>query len=367
VGRFLRNVVHADVFRAYCRQRDIPAPTSACSPAEAETVQRWISTVAELPDGRRERIEWEQAAVDELGSRDGIAHLLAASGEADLLRMNAADRAPLALWFLLRRPEVFWEVYFHHEHRKLDVWQAAVAMPGARVSDPDGVSASLAEALGAFLGHADTPEPACAVAFHQLPDAWCFVAHATGGQRPTAGVATGEPRRQGPSQATTLQFAYYPRDGTVMLQMPPAAAEVRERLLDCFGRHTLGSPPKEASRVFALDRLKLPFHPVPDADDMEAVRVKTLHLRYPERAGRQQLTLRTLSSHRPEAIEELLHAHVSDDTLSELRVAYAELHLRMRVLGRSKDYLARLWPDRCDIGQGPYGDRLFACLRTWGL
>jgi hypothetical protein len=363
--RFLRSLNRCEVFRAYCRERDILAPLRAHTHAEA--AQRWITSLGELPDDHREQIEWEQAAVDELSSRAGIAHLLAASGETDLFPVDVPDRGPLALWFLLRRPEIFREVFFHHEHRELDVWHAAMTAPGARVSDPDGVAASLAEALDPFFGHPDTTARPCTVAFHQLRDVWSFVARGTVRHRLAEAFAGGEPRRQSPSRAVCLQFAYYPQDGTVMLQAPPGPADVTRSLLGCFGRHTLGCPLDVAPKAFALDRLKLPFHPLPDADDMELVRVKTLHLRYPERAGRRQLNLQTLTSDEPWAMEELLRTHVSDDTLTELRVAYAELQVRLRVSGRSRNYLIRLWPDRCDVGQGLYGDRLLACLRRWGL
>ncbi len=367
VDRFLRSLGHCEVFRAYCRERDIPAPLHASAHTQAEAAQRWIATLGELPDDRREQIEWEQAAIDELSSRAGIAHLLAASGQTDLFPVDVPDRGPLALWFLLRRPEIFREVFFHHEHRKLDVWHAAMSAPGVQVSDPDGVAASLAEALGTFFGHPDTSARPCTVAFHRLSDVWVFAAHGAGRHRLAEAFASGEPRMQPPSQAACLQFAYYPRDGTVLLQVPPGPADMVRSLLGCFGRHTLGCPLDDAARAFAVDRLKLPFHPLPDADDMELVRVKTLHLRYPERAGRQQLNLQTLTSDGPWAMEELLRAHLSDDTLAEVRVAHAELQVRLRVSGRSKNHLVRLWPDRCDIGQGPYGDRLFACLRRWGL
>ena len=129
----------------------------------------------------------------------------------------------------------------------------------------------------------------------------------------------------------------------------------------------LGVAPLADEAPYDLDPLKGPFRPLPDSDDMESVRVRAIHLRYPARAGRRQLKFETLSSDGPFAIEEMLRAHVPDEALKGLRVTHAELQVRLRIEGGSRNYVIRLWPDRSNIGQTPLGDRFRNCLGRWGL
>ena len=100
---------------------------------------------------------------------------------------------------------------------------------------------------------------------------------------------------------------------------------------------------------------------------MEMIRVKALHLRYPSRSGRRQLKLETHSSDEPSAIDHLLHSHVGDGALAFLRVTHAELQVRLRVEGGSRNHVIRLWPDRSNLGPTPLGNRFRSCLRRWGL
>jgi hypothetical protein len=104
---------------------------------------------------------------------------------------------------------------------------------------------------------------------------------------------------------------------------------------------------------------------LPDEPDMDPPRVRTLHLRYPARFGRRTLKLETRASDAPDAIDQLVRAHVADP--STLAVSYAELEVRIRSGGRPRAHLIRLWPDRCSLGQSPVGDRLRHCLSRWGL
>jgi hypothetical protein len=161
-------------------------------------------------------------------------------------------------------------------------------------------------------------------------------------------------------------LVYYQRDGTVLLRSPLQAADRVRDLLDCLGRTVLGSPLESVGPGFTLDRLKEAFQPLPDADDLEMVRVKTLHLRYPGRSGRRELRLQTLTSDGPRAVQELLRAHAGG-AIDELRVSHAVLQVRLRLEGCSKTHLVRLWPDRCDAGEGPFRTRILASLRSWGL
>ena len=118
--------------------------------------------------------------------------------------------------------------------------------------------------------------------------------------------------------------------------------------------------------MYDLDKLKRPVLLLPDAEDMEAVRVKTLHLRYPSRFGRRGLRLETLLSATPDAIEELLKSHVGEK-VSELAVCHAEIQVRLRAGDRTKSHLIRLWPDRCNLNQTPLGERLRRWLARWGI
>lgn len=118
--------------------------------------------------------------------------------------------------------------------------------------------------------------------------------------------------------------------------------------------------------AFDLDRLKQPFHPLPDAADMVSVRLKALHLRYPARAGRRCVRLETLPGDHPTAMEDLLRAHVGE-TGPDLRVAYAEIEVRFLIDGRPKTRLVRLWRDRSNLDQSALGERLRSCLERWGL
>jgi hypothetical protein len=55
--------------------------------------------------------------------------------------------------------------------------------------------------------------------------------------------------------------------------------------------------------------------------------------------------------------------HAADD----LNVLYAELEVRLRIEGRSKPYVIRLWPDRTSLSRTALGKRFHSCLRRWGI
>ncbi len=368
VDRFLSSVLGTHVFLSYCRARRIRFPHTATTRRWKEGLRRWVTAVAELPDDQRTQVEWEQDAVSELSSGDGVAHLLALAEGSGQPPVGVPDGGPLALWFLLHRPALFQEAFLHHQPREVDDWYAARAQSGLCVADPPGTSASLASVLGACFRECQGLGRLCEVAAHHLPEAICFVARFATRQRLSDEfIRAGKQTRRCLHAMKCIQLVYYPRDGTVLLHSHLHSLDGIRKLLACFTQAVLGCPAPADGAAFALDRLKHPFHPPRDADDMELVRLKTLHLRYPARCGGRRVVLETLTSDGPSAIDELLGAHVSDDALTELRVTYAELHIRLRVRGRSKDHLLRLWPNRCDLGRGPIADRFLACLRRWGL
>jgi len=165
--------------------------------------------------------------------------------------------------------------------------------------------------------------------------------------------------------ALPVLFVYAPANGTVLLQSPLRSVDRVRELFEYFGRAVLGTTITPRGDVFDLDRLKLPFQPLPDAEDMESVRLKAVHLRYPERSGRRQLKLETLADDVLMAMDDLRHAHVGDE--AALKVTHAELQVRLRVNGHPKNYPARLWPDRCSLDRSALGSRLLRCLRHGNL
>jgi hypothetical protein len=366
--RFLRSVDHSDVFLAYCRDRQVSfMPTSAADPPTL-AVERWIAALAQLPETLREQVEWEQDAVNELSTPEGTLHLPAAMIGGDWPQCEVPDGGPLALSFLLRRPALFHEVFFHHENREPDVWHTAKAAPGLPMPDPAGVASSLAETLdGVFAGRHDVTRH-CTVEAHRLPGAVCLVARAPNphwwAERVGAG---GEPMVQRQSSVLSIHLAYYPADGTVLLHAPARAGDLIRDFLVSFGGEILGFPIDSTAGGFSLDRLKLPFHPLLPDGVIDLVRVKALRLCSSGHAGRRQLQLETLASDEPSAMDDLLRLHASEVMLTEFHVTYAELQVRLQVTGRGKNHLIRLWPDRCDVGRGPVGDLVLACLRRWGL
>jgi hypothetical protein len=352
-----------DLFRDYCRDRHIAFRPGAIKGPWQERLAQWTAAVGKLPENLRNQVEREQDAVVELSGCDGCEHLLDIAGTDRPPSGNVLRGGSLALWFLLNRCRLFWDVFFHHVPREADPWHAARARPGVSLPDPAKVAASLAVVLLAhFGGWAEGLLPGAVVA-HTFPDGVSFVAH---GPRLDGVGNSRQAGTQRPPLTEVAQFVYYPRDGTVLLHSPFRAVEQIRGLLTCFGREALGSDIVYDRPAFALERLRLPFHPLPDADDMELVRVKALRLSYPARCGRRKVMLETLLSDGPAAIDDLLRLHVGD-VLDGLVVDYAELHARLLIDGRCKDYLIRLWPDRCDLGRGAVGDRFLALLRRWDL
>lgn len=312
-------------------------------------------------------MEWEQLAVGDLATPEGCRHLLDAAHGDGLPPGDVANGGPLALWYLLNRPEFFREVYCRHERGAPDVWCAVRTAAGLPLPNPEAVEGPLAGNLGALFREHTGAGGACAVAAHRIPGAVYLSIRL--GDRPAA-FETFTPS-SGPEScrlvpAATADFVYYPRDGTVLLRSPWRCAERRRELLDCVGLTALKVPLHAARPGFDLEGLKYPFHPLPDADDVQSVRVKTLCLRYPGRSGRRELRLQTLTSDGPSAIDEMVRSHAGRD-IDELQVSHAVLQVNLRLEGCLKSHLVRLWPDRCDAGHGPFRTRVLAALRHWGL
>jgi hypothetical protein len=314
-------------------------------------------------------VELDLATVNEMADRDAVAHLVAAADGLNLPDDRIPDGAPLALWFFLHRTDLFHEVFLQHQIREVAAWRQGHAPAGVPVEHPEGSATLLAERLKQFFRLREGTGRFCAVDVYLLRDAVCFLAQVADRLRFVDSFTdAGEPKAQKVRPAIPVLFVYYPKDGRVLLKSHVRAPDRVSELLEHFGQAVLGCSLTHPRALFNLDRLKRPFHPLPDGPDMEGVRVKSLHLRYPQRSGRRQVKLETAAGDAPDAIDHLLRTHVeAGGVLDRLTVCHAELQVRLRVNGRSKPYLIRLWPDRCSLNQTPVAERLRECLRRWGL
>jgi hypothetical protein len=364
---FLRSVYGTESFGDYCRDRKIPFEQGASASAKPGDCRRWTAALSQLPHDRHAQVEMELATVNEMAGADGTAHLLEAAGE--MLPPESVPRgAALSLWYFLHHPAYFHEVFFHHEIRDVESWRTAEAPPAIALPDLPKKAAALGDALCAFFRLREGAGRFCTVEAHALPSAVCFVGQVADRlQFVDAFTDSGRPARRTLRRALPILFVYYPHSGTVLLKCHLRAQDRVTELFGRFGEAVLGSPALSRGDAFDLDLLKRPFHPQPDAPDMGRARVKALHLRYCDAAGRRHVMLDTLSSDAPDAIDHLLRTHVPDAALERLRVSYAEIQVPLLIAGRGKHYLIRLWPDRCNLSRSPLGERLYACLRRWGL
>jgi hypothetical protein len=364
-ARLLRTLWGTGVLSDYCRLRGIPF--AAAGRWREGTPARWDAAVALLPPELRAQVELDLAQVHELSGRDGNAHLEEAAGDGEVAPADVPGGAPLALWYFVRHPDLFQTVFFHHEARDARAWRMARAPSGLAVEDLPARARALAAGLRPFFGRGGGEGPFAAVEAHRIPGSVCFAAYVADRVRLVDGfTAAGNRTLQRLRPSRTVLFAYAPADGAVLLRSPLRSADRVRDLYGCFGREVLGCAVVPGGPVFDLDRLTRPFRPLPDAPDMHSIRVKALHLRYPERSGRRCVKLETLTGDTPTAVEELLRVH-GGEAAAGLSVTYAEIEVRLLVAGRAKACLVRLWPDRCSLDRSPLGERLRACLRRWGL
>lgn len=365
-SHFLKCVSGTRPFAEYCRHRGLTTPCERRRRLRVTTC--WsLESLAELPVELRATVERELARVNEMAGREGIAHLMEATNVQPPVSIPAG--APLALWYFLHHRESFDEIFYHHEVREVRSWRVACATPRLSRDHLQSRTDAFESALRNFFQLGSRSGRFCVVEVRQLPGASCFVAHIADRSRLVewftrrGRLVSGRVR-----PVRTLHFAYHPADGMVLLDAPLRSIDRLGELLHCFARVVLGVPVRECATAFDLDRLKQPFHPAPDGTDMGVVRVKNLHFRYPAHRGPRIVKFETLSNDQPNAIEEMLHDHLRGSiTMDELNVSHAELQVQLRIDGREKPYLVRLWPDRCNLSQSPIGVRLWACLRRWGL
>lgn len=365
IRRFLAAVAETAPFRDYCRSHGLPFARRDyhCDSA------RWSQALLGLPVTLQARIEYELAQVNELADADGNAHLTAAASHELLPPADIPGGAVYALWFLVHAPDLFATVFFHHHVQDIDTWRTGKTVAGLTLNDPELPQKEnlLTAELQAFFGRVTGTETLCLVQAHRLPTLLCFSARlADRIQFLEAFSETGEPVLTRLRPVLPVLFAYAPTTGTVYVQSPLRSRDRIHELLGCFGRAVLQSTIEYIPHTFNLDRLKRPFRPIPDALDMEAIRVKSLSLQYPAASGRRSIHLDTRTSDATTAIEQLFHAHVGSDH-SQLVVTHAEIQVKLRLHGRTKSYVIRLWQDRCNLPRSPLGERFRQCLYRWGL
>jgi hypothetical protein len=367
--RFLKAVQGTEPFAEYCRRRGLAMLAGEWQ--EGTMLRAWKAALQQLSTPAQAIVELELAQANELADCGGIDHLLAAAEGLLLPPDTLPTNAALTLWFLVHHPTLFHEVFLQHEIQEVACWEHARAPAVVAIGELEAASAALAEALRSFYQLREGTGRFCVVEAYRLNECICFLAQVADRLRfLDSFTESGQPATQRLRPALPVLFAYYPSDGTLLLKSRLRARDRVLELLRLFGECVLQVPLDERclATAFHLDLLKIPFRPLPDADDMEAIRVKTLHLRYPAHAGRRQVKLETLTSDEPSALEQLLAAHVADAALlAQLQVSYAELQIRLRTAGRNRNHLIRLWPNRCSLNQTPLGERLRRCLVLWGL
>lgn len=369
LGRFLRSVQGTEVLREYCAQRGIDFIPHA---EGGETdVEHWQHAVARLSPARQADFELEVAQVQELSNRESIYHLIDACAEQGLPADLIVGEVAQALWFLVHQPGIFQEVYFSEATLESQSWQNAQATPGIHVPSDGGRRTAFERELKHFFQIQESNGRFVASQSYAFEDPArvVFVGYIADRPRFVDGFTDdGEHRPQRVRPSVSVTFAYYPADGTVLLKPRHRAREKVLALLQLFARSVLQAEIDERSlgTRFHLDRLAEPFSPsLPEGIAM--ARVKSLDLAYPASEGRRRLRLETHITDRPSAVLELLRRHVDEESRARLRVVSAELQVALRVRGRVKNHVIRLWPNRCSLSQTQTSEFLRRCLTTWGL
>jgi hypothetical protein len=329
----------------------------------------WRNAVHGLPEGDQARVELELGQVNEVAHTHAIELLTAAARSRRLPTDSIPGNAARALWFFLHYPDLFHDTLLGQELADGESWRAVAAPRSIAIGRLPMRKAALAASLKELFQSHEGTGRFCTVDAYRLDYGTHFVAHVSHRvQVFDTFTDAGRHKTRAARRAFRLVFVYDPRDGRVFLRARQRSGPGIQELLRRFGRTVLGVELGSdcLAPAFRLDRLKEPFRPTPDAEDMESVRVKALHLTYPERTGRRRVRLETVPGDAAHAIPDLLRDH-GGGVLDQLDVLYAELEVRLRLAGRSKPVTIRLWPDRANLNGSPLGRRLRACLERWGL
>lgn len=368
--QFLRSVFGTESFADYCHSRGIVFEQVLGFAMREEDYMCWQEAMRGLPESMRTQVEREFAQVNEMANHYAITRLTEATRDHGPPPDDIPRETALALWYFLHHPGRFHEVLLQLEIAEAEGWRTALTRAGIELDEMRSREVNLARTLKDFFRASEGTGAYCAVESHRLDNCTCFVVYLSD-RLHLFEVFTEEGRHstQAARPAFAVLFAYYP-DGRILLRTRHRSFDKILELFRRFGQAVLKVKveARDIAPAFHLDLFKKRFDPLSDAPDMEMVRVKALHLVYPEREGRRKLKLETLAGDGPFAILDLLRAHVGeDDLLDRLNVYYAELHVRLRLEGKTRNYLIRLFRDRCSLDQTPLGERLRTCLRRWGI
>jgi hypothetical protein len=369
--QFLRYVYATEPFVEYCERRGIPFDQLLGMQMRDDDFHRWRDVLARLSESEQAGVELELAQVNELADADAIAILTEACAERSLPPETLPGDPARALWFFLWHPATFRDVLLQREVGEIDAWRTAQGPADRSVTDLPNRQRDLAESLQAFFRMHDGTGRYCVVDAFTRNGATCFAAYLSDRlQLFDVFTDVGKRATRADRPAIPLLFVYEPASGVILLMTRLRSTRRILDLVRLFGKAVLGAElGGDCLRpAYRLDVLKRQFDLPADRSDMEAARVKSLHLAYPERSGRRRIKLETLAGDDRFAIRELLRTHVGDDaTLDALDVQYAELEVRLRAACGRTAHVIRLWPDRTNLSQTPTGDRFRACLRRWGL
>jgi hypothetical protein len=371
LNRTLRALVGTEPFSEYCASRGISFAVRSNSTIEGDIEAAWREALTMLPPEKQAEIELELAQVNELAHRGGIYSLIDACAERDLPADLIPGEAAQALWFLVRHPDVFQEVFFHEEVQEVESWQNARAAPGIGIDDHRTARRSFEQAItGFFRAHEGTGRY-CASHSYRLTDPEChvFVGYVSDRLRILEAFSeAGEHRPHRIHPASRVIVAYYPGDGSLLLKARQRALSKVTALLAAFSQAVLhvDFDPSSLNARYDLDRLKerMDF-PLPEG--MLAARLKAIELAYPVTEGRRRVRFETNASDDRLAVYRLLENHISQRDRERLRVIFAEIQAGISVRGRPKNVFVRLWPNRCTLNQTPIGELLQRCLRSWQI
>ncbi len=369
--QLLRHLYGTEVFTEYCATRRLRFEQRRGKTMEREDFGRWQALLRGLSKKKVERVQLELAKVNEMAHADSIVQLLTAARGTRVPPEDVPGDTGIALWFLLRHPRLFHESFIKQEIGEPGAWWSISVPPGIAIAEPATRSEALAESLKDYFRRIEGTGKFCLVDMFPLNASCVFVAYLSDRlQLLDVFTEEGKYATQAARPAFAVLFVYQPEDGRVLLKTRLRGADRVLSLFQMFGKTVLDVKIDGGALapLYRLDVFKRKFDPPPDAEDMEMVRVRSLHLVYPERFGRRRVKLETLPGDRQFAILDLLNAHGGGESvLDQLDVLYAELQVRLRVEGRSMSYLIRLWPERCSLNHTALGKRFHACLQRWGI
>jgi hypothetical protein len=368
--QLLRRLHGTEPFAEYCASRGLRFESQPNRATERERVARWQAVLSKLPESEQARVELELRKVNALANTDATSRLVAAAGGSDLPPDTVPGGGPLALWFLLNKPELFEEAFLRQEIAHTGLWRTAYAPAGLAVRDLDGCRQALTDSLREYFRYTDGTGRFTAVDAHTVGRSVCFAAYLSDRLKLLEGFdSEGRRTTRATRPSFPVIFMYDPDDGRLLLR---SRLRAPSRVLDLFqrcGEAVLGVEigARNLAPWYRLDVLKRRFDP-PRDELVDQVRVKSLTLVYPGRDGRRRVRLEALSGDAPSAILELLERHGGGpDTLDRLVVLAAELQVKLRVDGRLQSHLIRLSHDSCNLDQTPVGRHLHACLKRWGI